>query len=253
MQSTIDTGSSAATVRAATDLEAMRRRLITTFDAKGQSTRPDVEVLAVGLTRIRHVLVDVVERSHDLLSIRTPTSADGILANHAANVALHDRGVRMVSLFDYPTADDDARSLLGTLEGTPYHFCAGPLQMKIVDRRMVLLNGPATDGQLSVMAVTAPPAVSTAMRYWQSVIAGMVPASAVRPPAARLALSERQWQVAGLLADGAADTVIAKQLGVSVRTVRTEVATILEITRARTRFSAGVQLGRMGLLGVASS
>ena len=51
-----------------------------------------------------------------------------------------------------------------------------------------------------------------------------------------------------LLADGLQDDAVAAKLGVSVRTVRRRVAELLEDLGARTRFQAGVQAARRGLL-----
>jgi predicted transcriptional regulator/DNA-binding CsgD family transcriptional regulator len=51
-----------------------------------------------------------------------------------------------------------------------------------------------------------------------------------------------------LLADGLQDEAVADKLGVSVRTVRRRVADLLEDLGARTRFQAGVQAARKGLL-----
>lgn len=51
-----------------------------------------------------------------------------------------------------------------------------------------------------------------------------------------------------LLADGLQDEAVAEKLGVSVRTVRRRVADLLEELGARTRFQAGVQAARKGLL-----
>jgi HTH domain len=51
-----------------------------------------------------------------------------------------------------------------------------------------------------------------------------------------------------LLAEGLQDEAVADKLGVSVRTVRRRVADLLEDLGARTRFQAGVQAARKGLL-----
>ncbi|MFL6138424.1 MAG: hypothetical protein ACJ74O_11555 [Frankiaceae bacterium] len=51
-----------------------------------------------------------------------------------------------------------------------------------------------------------------------------------------------------LLAEGLQDEAVAEKLGVSVRTVRRRVADLLEDLGARTRFQAGVQAARKGLL-----
>lgn len=54
-----------------------------------------------------------------------------------------------------------------------------------------------------------------------------------------VALSGRQRRIAGMLAAGALDETIARRLGVSVRTVRAEIAEILVVFRAVSRFQAG--------------
>jgi DNA-binding NarL/FixJ family response regulator len=46
-----------------------------------------------------------------------------------------------------------------------------------------------------------------------------------------------------LLADGATDEAIARQLSISVRTVQREVRQVLDQVGARTRFQAGLRLG----------
>lgn len=66
-------------------------------------------------------------------------------------------------------------------------------------------------------------------------------------------VSEPSWpqvdrDVLMLLTSGATDDAIARQLQVSVRTVRRRIATLMTALDARTRFQAGVQAQRRGLL-----
>jgi DNA-binding NarL/FixJ family response regulator len=56
-------------------------------------------------------------------------------------------------------------------------------------------------------------------------------------------LTPRQAEIVRLLARGALDESIARQLQVSVRTVRAEVAAILSELGAASRFEAGVRYG----------
>jgi DNA-binding NarL/FixJ family response regulator len=55
-------------------------------------------------------------------------------------------------------------------------------------------------------------------------------------------LTPRQGQVVALMASGANDDAIAAALGVSVRTVRSDVAGILDALGVQSRFAAGVRL-----------
>ncbi|MDQ1305657.1 MAG: hypothetical protein QG671_1489 [Actinomycetota bacterium] len=58
----------------------------------------------------------------------------------------------------------------------------------------------------------------------------------------------RRARILHLLADGNTDDAIARQLGCSVRTVRTEVASTMAGLRAKSRFQAGMMAMRLGLI-----
>ena len=55
-------------------------------------------------------------------------------------------------------------------------------------------------------------------------------------------LTPRQRQVVALMATGTGDEAIAASLGVSVRTVRSDIAALLDVLGVKTRFAAGVRL-----------
>jgi DNA-binding NarL/FixJ family response regulator len=55
-------------------------------------------------------------------------------------------------------------------------------------------------------------------------------------------LTPRQRQVVALMADGLGDDAIATAIGVSTRTVRSDIAALLDLLGVRTRFAAGVRL-----------
>ncbi|MFI5708397.1 response regulator transcription factor [Kribbella sp. NPDC051620] len=61
-----------------------------------------------------------------------------------------------------------------------------------------------------------------------------------RPPV----LSHRQLAVGELMATGAKDAAIARQLGVSLRTVRSEISALVAALGATSRFQAGCLLVR---------
>jgi DNA-binding NarL/FixJ family response regulator len=118
--------------------------------------------------------------------------------------------------------------------------------MKILDRRTVLLEGPALAGQRSLIAVTHPQVAAGALRYWRSVQPTVVNAADTVRRAEGLGLTIRQREIAGLMTADLTDETIAHLLGVSVRTVRGEIAAILRDLGVRTRFSAGLRLGQVG-------
>jgi len=66
-----------------------------------------------------------------------------------------------------------------------------------------------------------------------------------QPPAEQ---TPRHHKVLRLLADGLTDDAIARQVGVSVRTVRNDMAAAMLSLDARSRFQAGVRAAQLGLL-----
>ncbi|MGC5582752.1 LuxR C-terminal-related transcriptional regulator [Ornithinimicrobium sp. W1665] len=76
--------------------------------------------------------------------------------------------------------------------------------------------------------------------------AGLVGEGARSAGRGRLPLEEKDARVLALLATGASDKVIARQLGVSVRTVERRVRYLMEHLGTGTRFQAGVQAVRRG-------
>jgi hypothetical protein len=63
-----------------------------------------------------------------------------------------------------------------------------------------------------------------------------------------ISIDARRGRVLHLLAEGQTDEAIARKLGVSVRTIRSDVSIMLQKLNAKSRFQAGVQAMRMGLL-----
>ena len=61
-------------------------------------------------------------------------------------------------------------------------------------------------------------------------------------------LTDRDGQIISLLAAGASDLTIARQLGISQRTVERRIRTIMDELGATTRFQAGATAVRRGLL-----
>lgn len=201
-------------------------------------TAPDIEVVA----RHPHINPWMVEASQtwgELFSVRPSTTTAQIRASLPNNRVLLERGIRMVSIFDRHGVEPGARAILAAEPAGTYLFSIAPVQMKIVDRKFVLLHGPEVDGEPSVMAVSSPRCMDAAWRYWEATISASSPPDGVTSFGD---LTPRQRQVVALMATGAGDEAIAATLGVSVRTVRSDVAALLDLLGVKTRFAAGVRL-----------
>ena len=61
-------------------------------------------------------------------------------------------------------------------------------------------------------------------------------------------LNERQRLIVSLLADGASDTQIARRLYIGQRTVQREVAALMALVGAASRFALGAEAARRGWL-----
>lgn len=114
--------------------------------------------------------------------------------------------------------------------------------MWVVDRSCVVLPGPvAPDGSPTLFTVTLPEVLEPTLELWDLVWADSRPALADGevPP-----FTPRQVRTAILLARGAKDASIARELGVSVRTVVSDVAHLVAQLGANSRVDAVLTLRR---------
>jgi DNA-binding CsgD family transcriptional regulator len=127
--------------------------------------------------------------------------------------------------------------------------CA-PRAVADVPTRAVLMDGLVAvllddDGQVQVLrgAAAVHPLRRLAAERWSS--GGAVCESVQQRPAM---CSQRYQVVLRLLAEGLTDDAVANRIGVSVRTVRNDVASVMAGLDARSRFQAGVRAAQLGLL-----
>lgn len=182
-----------------------------------------------------------------LLSTRTagPLESQELVRALENNRRVVDGGTLMQSVFADHGFDDDVPDLLGT-QDFPYEMAFVTVQMKIVDHYQVMLEGPLVDGERSVMLVEHPAVLRAATEYWRAVRATARPAEVVAASSPGLAaFTPRQRAVVALLSRDVADERAAELLGISVRTLRSEVAAVKDRLGVGTRFAAGVALGRL--------
>lgn len=120
------------------------------------------------------------------------------------------------------------------------------LRMILVDEECAVLYGaPTANGEPTTWAATHPPIVELARTLWHSTWASSTP---VLPEGQPPPFTPRQVEVAFLLVDGLTDQAIARRLGVSPRTVATEIARISSVLGVSGRAQAAAALA-----GVAAS
>jgi DNA-binding CsgD family transcriptional regulator len=204
---------------------------------------PDAEIIADGHDHatLNGRLTAQFDRWQELLSVRTWATVENLRFSLPNNRMLLDRGLRMSSIFDAHGVGLGALLLLANEPVGGYLVSFAPVTMKIVNRNSVMLQGPETeDGAHTVMTVRSAACLEAAWRYWEAVRRYAVPAGD------RIGvlsdLTPRQRQVVALMADGLGDDAIATAIGVSTRTVRSDIAALLDLLGVRTRFAAGVRL-----------
>ncbi|MET8471743.1 helix-turn-helix transcriptional regulator [Streptomyces sp. NPDC006422] len=222
---------------AMTRLEAERLRVARALE-RGQPVA--ARVLGRGGQEINRNLARELPSWRTLDSVKPSGSVERLAVSLPNNAFAMDAGLRMVSVWHRDALSPDVRLVLSGEDPQVYFFGYGPLEMKIVDGVEVLLEGPTVRNRSTVIAVRDAACMAAARRYWDAVRATAYPCAAEEPPAD--GLTERQRRVVALLLICSSDEQIARRLELSVRTVRTEVAAILDLLDAPTRFVAGFRL-----------
>jgi DNA-binding CsgD family transcriptional regulator len=209
--------------------------------AVAQGSVPGVEVVARGGVGINRWMGRVVHDLQELLSVR-PAATVGQLRHSLPNNRIAvAHGMRMLSVFDYFGLTDDGKRLLAEEDSDLYLVSMAPVQMKIFDRKSAVLQGPTIDNDQSVMVVSEPTCLAAAWNYWHRIMEAAY-SVAEEQIDSDVTLSGRQRQIMALLASDAHDEAIAAALGVSVRTVRADIAEVMRILGVRSRFAAGLRL-----------
>lgn len=241
-----DGGSLQRVLDAATDLQVVRRRLLEHADGRGLPMAAGTTLIGVGLRGIRRGLIQFSRGCRDHRSTHPTCGITDETFDHDRRFRLS--GGRMMSMYNPAgTPEHLTRYLTDEVVSVGTVFAPTPLQMIIFDRSTVVVEGPELGGERTALAVTDRTVLAAAWRYWHSLLPTAVPViDAIGPdPLARF--SPRQREIVHLLADDHTDPVIAARLELSVRTVQYEVAAIMRLLNVRSRFGAGVALGRLGL------
>ncbi|MER8184715.1 helix-turn-helix transcriptional regulator [Kitasatospora sp. NPDC094015] len=118
----------------------------------------------------------------------------------------------------------------------------------VIDRSTAFLGRSEPDGSPSTVLLRDPGAVAHLCQALDLLWATATPCHTRRPAGGRgQPGSGVHRAVVRMLAEGAKDEVIARRLGVSLRTCRRHIAEILESLQAESRFQAGVLAERTGL------
>jgi DNA-binding CsgD family transcriptional regulator len=190
---------------------------------------------------------------HELLVLDRPPYAQDLTQPDSSEFDLLGRGVKCRGIYA-----PEALDLPGYLAGLRDAVAAGeearihtavPMKLAICDRSAAMLplsRDAPTDSALVVYACTLLDALTSLFeQLWESAIP--VPADPSEQPSAPGPVPH-DADLLALLAAGLKDESIARQLGISTRTLSRRTGELMEDLGARTRFQCGLQAVRLGLI-----
>lgn len=199
-----------------------------------------VEIVGTGQAGANNYTMRTAHQWRELLSVRQAGPLGHLRMTVPNNRTAIRGGLQMISVFDYDGLPEASHALLAGERLGTYLIGIAKVQMKICDRSFVLLQGPVMDGESTVMSVREPRCLAAAWEYWHRIMESAYPV-AEHPAVPARGLTVRQRQIVALLSADVNDDAIAAALGVSVRTVRGDIAEVMRTVGARSRFAAGVR------------
>lgn len=221
------------------------------FPAPPERTAHDVARVVVGRESVEAQFIQVTRAcTQELLVFDRPPYAQRPAAANTTETNALARGVQVRGLyapeaFELPGALDQARAAAAAGELARAHP-ALPIKLVIADRAVAMLSLDETDPGSSALVLRSRPAVAALVRLFESLWAeGTELQLMPRDSSARTVPADdgdQRDRLISLLAAGLKDEAIARDLGVSARTVGRRVSSLLEELAVRTRFQAGMRL-----------
>jgi DNA-binding CsgD family transcriptional regulator len=231
---------------------AVRARRVT------QETDPTelIEVVS-GEGSVRQLFLQVIRSAREEIAVfdRPPYASNVDEAMSAEAERLRSGGLRLRTVFDRSLLDEPdhvKRILQGVETGEEARIGRVPLKLAVIDREWAMLPLLHAEGRLpeAVVIVRRSVLLDSLIALFESVWEHGVE---VKPASDDEVLpngtAERELrQLAHLLAAEMTDIAIARQLGISERTVRRRVKELMEELGVDSRFLAGVRAAQRGWL-----
>ncbi|MFE2146690.1 helix-turn-helix transcriptional regulator [Streptomyces sp. NPDC059456] len=123
-----------------------------------------------------------------------------------------------------------------------------PPRLLVFDRTTAIVPIDPANSRLGALCTTAPGIVTSLITLFEQTWETAVPLGANRNPPTQDGISTGERELLKLLAAGLTDDVAGKRLGVSLRTVRRQMAGLMERLHATSRFEAGLKAAQRGWL-----
>jgi DNA-binding CsgD family transcriptional regulator len=124
-----------------------------------------------------------------------------------------------------------------------------PVRMLIIDRHAALIPVDAVNTKLGALSTREPGIVSSLLAVFEQAWNAAIPFGAAQRPAnTETGLTRLDQELLKLLSAGMTDEAAASRLGISARTVRRQMAALMERLNASSRFEAGLKAAQRGWL-----
>ncbi|EST38947.1 hypothetical protein N566_04740 [Streptomycetaceae bacterium MP113-05] len=207
-----------------------------------------------GLDAVRDYLETInsqVQEEFLTLAPGGPQSPENMRASRALNIRLLERGVSMRTVYLESIRRDHA-----TVEHAQWLVSLGadvrtapflPNRVIVCDRRIALVATDSEETSLGALAISNPGLLSLVISLFHRIWKDAAPLGS-RPRPGYGPFTVQQLETLRLMNEGRTDESIAKSLGVTSRTVRRTVTTLLSRLGAQSRFQAGALAYRAGLI-----
>ncbi|GAA1267483.1 helix-turn-helix transcriptional regulator [Sphaerisporangium rubeum] len=220
------------------------------YDAIHDRERGSFERLE-GLEQVRSRLEELAYAAQDECMSFMPGGAqtqEAMEASEPLDRQALERGVRIRTIYQ-DSFRNDADTLryaqwLAGLGGQTRSSPTLPMSLLIVDRSVAMVPLNPRDPRLGAMEVSADGIVTALCALFEQVWAVAVPFGEARVD--EHGLSPFEHELLLMLLDGQTDEGAARRLGVSLRTVRRTMSTLMARLDARSRFQAGARAVQRG-------
>jgi len=234
---------------------AVKRLINEHADLYSMRALPDAERLT-GIDQIRSRIEALAAECQTEMMACAPRGAQTASAMEASrplDQAVLSRGVQMRTVYvhgvyNHPRSLSYARWLAsaGALVRTAPVLS---LRLIVYDRKRALVPTDPDAETVGAVLINGTGVVGALCELFERTWEHATPLGMERPRRSGDELTGQEKAVVRLLADGLTDEVIARRLGVSIRTGRRITAELMARLSARSRFQAGVRAAELGLLG----
>ncbi|MDT9683729.1 LuxR C-terminal-related transcriptional regulator [Streptomyces sp. TRM76323] len=235
--------------------QAAVMRMVEEYADGAHRERHDVEYL-VGIDAIQGRLEELAHRCESECLSFMPggaQSAASLEASKPLDQDLMDRGVRLLTLYLDSVRNDQATlnyaQWLAERGGEVRTSPTLPIRMVMFDREVVLLPVDPDNTKKGAALLRGPGIITALAALFEQIWEAASPFGTDRDQEPNDAgLTPQEAEILRLLFQGNTDEIVARKLGIGLRTVRRTMSDLMSRLEARSRFEAGARAAQRGWL-----